>query len=67
MEILTIIFSSISIIISLYALYQSELFNIETKEINSETRKMIASNEKSISNLHISLREVMEGFSEIKN
>lgn len=60
MEILTIVFSSISIIISLYALYQSELFNIETKEINSETRKMIASNEKSISNLHISLREVME-------
>ena len=60
MEILTIIFSGISIIISLYALYQSELFNIETKEINSETRKMIASNEKSISNLHISLREVME-------
>ena len=55
MEILTIIFSGISIIISLYALYQSELFNIETKEINSETR-----NEKSISNLHISLREVME-------
>ena len=54
MEILTIIFSSISIIISLYALYQSELFNIETKEIISETRKMIASNEKSISNLHIS-------------
>ena len=60
MEILTIIFSTISIAISLYALYQSESFNIETKEINSETRKMIASNEKSISNLHISLREVME-------
>ena len=60
MEILTIIFSTISIAISLNALYQSELFNIETKEINSETRKMIASNEKSISNLHISLREVME-------
>lgn len=60
MEILTIIFSVISIGISLYALYQSELFNIETKEINSETRKMIAANEKSISNLHISLREVME-------
>ena len=60
MEILTIVFSLISIGISLFALYQSELFNIETKKINKDTRKMIESNEKAISSLHISLREVVE-------
>lgn len=60
MEILTILFSMISISISLYALYQSELFNIETKDINFDTRKMIEANEKSISDLHVSLREILQ-------
>lgn len=59
MEVLIILFGVISIIVSLFALYQSEKFNFETKRINDETKSMIEANERSISNLHISLREVV--------
>lgn len=59
MGIIAVFCGVLSILISCIAIYQSEHFNKLSRELNKDTKLMIDCNEKSISNLHTTLDEIV--------
>lgn len=59
MVIIAVFCGILSILISWIAVYQSEHFNKLSRELNEDTKLMIDCNEKSISNLHITLDKII--------
>lgn len=59
MVIIAVFCGILSIVISAIAVYQSEHFNKLSRNLNKDTKLMIDCNEKSISNLHVTLNEII--------